>query len=162
MTAATDYFALLKQERKYHTDPALLRRSFYAQSAAHHPDRAVTGDAAAQAEALDKTALLNEALRVLSHPMRRLEHLLFLEGHSLPENHALSPGFMMEMMELNELAEENAEAAQKQLSALQEDWQKSTDTLTKSYDSGERNEALFKALQEAYFRQKYLERVKVS
>lgn len=161
MTTANDYFLLLGLERKYTLNPAAVRRNFYTQSAATHPDRVATQDSAAQAEALQKTALLNEALRVLSHPMLRLGHLLALEGYPLPENYALPPAFMMEMMELNELAEEDPKAAGAQLQTFQETWQQALDALTARYESGERTEALFSALQEVYFRKKYLERVSI-
>ncbi len=158
MSPATDYFQLLGLERGFNPDKADLRRRFYAQSAAVHPDRFATHDAAAQAAALQQTALLNEALRVLSHPILRLGHLLALEGHPLPENYALPPDFMMEMMDLNELAEDNPEAAQAQLKDLEADWQQNLNALVARYESGERSEALFGALQEVYFRKKYLER----
>lgn len=161
MSPAPDYFQLLGLERSFHPDKANLRRRFYAQSQTHHPDRAATQDALAQEDALQKTAQLNEALRVLSHPMLRLSHLLSLEGHPLPENYALPPGFMMEMMELNELAEDNPEAAQAQLAQLEADWQQHLNALVSRYENGERSEALFGALQEAYFRKKYLERAAV-
>lgn len=158
MTPATDYFALLNLPRSLAPDGAALRRNFYAQSALHHPDRMATADAEAQSEALQKTALLNEALRTLSQPMLRLAHLLQLEGHALPENYALPPAFMMEMMELNELAEDDPEAAAAQRAALEAEWERNLDHLTRRYEGGEREEALFKAFQEAYFRKKYLER----
>lgn len=162
MSPTPDYFALLDVPRSLSPNAAGLRRKFYAQSALHHPDRMANAGAEAQSDALQKTALLNEALRVLSHPMLRLAHVLTLEGHPLPENYTLPPAFMMEMMELNELAEDSPEAAAAQLAELESEWQQNLEALTTRYESGERGEGLFKAFQEAYFRKKYLERAKVN
>ncbi|RYD51394.1 MAG: hypothetical protein EOP52_10390 [Sphingobacteriales bacterium] len=159
MTTATDYFSLLQQDRTLTPDLAPLRRRFYALSQQWHPDRFPTGDADAQQTALEQTSQLNEALRVLSQPMTRLAHLLALEGHPLPEHAALSPQFMMEMMELNELAEEQPEAARQELNTLLEDWQATLSSLAQQYERGERTDALYAALQETYFRKKYLDRV---
>lgn len=58
-------------------DEATLTRRFRELAAKYHPDRwAASGDAATQAAALDSTALINDAYRILRDPFTRAEYLL--------------------------------------------------------------------------------------
>ncbi len=104
-----DYFALLGLPPRYHIDPAALRRSYLQQSRALHPDYFGTATPAEQEQALRRSSLVNQAYRALSDPIARLEHLLrraALVDAAGQTTHRLAPDFMMEVMELGELATE--------------------------------------------------------
>ena len=68
-----DCFALLGVPRRPWIDPDRLKERFHELSARHHPDVRATGSGEAFAE-------LNAAYQILRDPVRRLRHLLELEG----------------------------------------------------------------------------------
>jgi hypothetical protein len=70
----TDYFALLREERRPWPDPEQLKEKYFALSRVATPD-----------------AGLNEAYRVLSQPKLRLQHLLILEGADLTAGRPVPP-----------------------------------------------------------------------
>jgi molecular chaperone HscB len=73
-----------------------------------HPDRFVGGSDAERRLAMQVTALLNEAFRVLKEPVSRARYLLELKGISFPEGTvaAVAPAFLMQQMELRERLDE--------------------------------------------------------
>lgn len=67
-------------------DEATLTRRFHELSRQYHPDRWATADAATQAEALDSSALINDAYRTLRDPFTRAEYLLRRERGTKPDD----------------------------------------------------------------------------
>lgn len=63
-----------------------LTRCYRELSRRYHPDRWATADAATQANALDSTALLNDAFRTLRDPFARAEYLLRRERGTRPDD----------------------------------------------------------------------------
>ena len=115
-----DYFALLGLPPRYHLDPEALRRSYLQQSRALHPDYFGNATPAEQEQALRRSSLVNQAYRALSDPIARLEHLLRRAGlidAAGQTTHRLGAAFMMEVMELGEVATEGDAAARAALRA---------------------------------------------
>jgi molecular chaperone HscB len=79
------YFEVFSLPNKLALDTAALEKSFYKLSRDFHPDRFASKPAAEQAEATEKSSLLNDAYRALRDPIRRTEYLLELEGVELEE-----------------------------------------------------------------------------
>jgi len=79
------YFEVFSLSPKLALDTAALEKSFYKLSREFHPDRFASKSAAEQAEATEKSSLLNDAYRALRDPIRRTEYLLELEGVELEE-----------------------------------------------------------------------------
>lgn len=79
------YFEVFSLPTKLALDTASLEKSFYKLSREYHPDRFASKSAEEQAEATDKSSLLNDAYRTLRDPIRRTEYLLELEGIELEE-----------------------------------------------------------------------------
>lgn len=73
-----DHFALLGIPRTFDIDAAALRRRYLELAREVHPDR-VSDDQSA-ALSVSATARLNEAVEMLSSPLRRAEYLLHLAG----------------------------------------------------------------------------------
>ena len=65
----TDYFTVFGLPRKLTVDADALQRRFYELSREHHPDFHQGTDAARQAEALARSALVNRAYRALRDPL---------------------------------------------------------------------------------------------
>jgi len=75
----SDYFEVFGLPRKLQVDLEALQRRFYELSRRHHPDFHQGADAAAQAQALEASALVNRAYRALRDPVARVQYLIALE-----------------------------------------------------------------------------------
>jgi molecular chaperone HscB len=103
----SDYFAFFSLPRSLSIDTAVLQKKFYELSRQLHPDRYAGRPADEQQYALDATALLNDAYRVLREPVSRAEYLLKLEGFDIGEQRSkdVPPELLEEVFELNMMLE---------------------------------------------------------
>ena len=107
----SDYFEVFGLPRKLQVDLEALQRRFYELSRRHHPDFHQGADAAAQAQALEASALVNRAYRALRDPVARVQYLIALEeGREVREETTAKPKLPMdllaEMLEVQEALEE--------------------------------------------------------
>jgi molecular chaperone HscB len=107
----SDYFTVFSLPRKLGVDVEALQRRFYELSRLHHPDFHQGADAERQAEALERSALVNRAYRALRDPLARVEYLIALEeGRDAREGAADKPRapreLLQEMLEVQEALEE--------------------------------------------------------
>ncbi len=107
----SDYFTVFGLPRKLTVDGEALQRRFYDLSRQHHPDFHQGADAARQAEALARSALVNRAYRALRDPLARVEYLIALEeGREIREGAIDKPKapreLLQEMLEVQEAIEE--------------------------------------------------------
>src|SRR4051794_24031625 len=98
-----DYFEFLGLEKRLKLDEAELQKRFYDLSRQFHPDRFAQRSAAEQQNALDSTALLNDAYRTLRDPIQRAEYMLKREGLDIGEQRSkdVPPELLEEVFELN-------------------------------------------------------------
>lgn len=103
-----DYYSVFGIGRKLALDPADLQKRFYQLSREVHPDRFAGRAPGERAEAEQKSALLNDAYRVLRDPLARTEYLLKLEGFDIGEQRSkdVPPELLEEVFELNMALEE--------------------------------------------------------
>ncbi|MFZ9881011.1 MAG: iron-sulfur cluster co-chaperone HscB C-terminal domain-containing protein, partial [Phycisphaerales bacterium] len=92
-----DPFVLLGLERRFDLDARALRAAWMRRIATAHPD--AEGGAA-------EAARLNAAQRELADPLSRAGLLLRLGGAPATDERELPAGFLVEMMELREAADE--------------------------------------------------------
>ena len=99
-----EYYRVLELEPKLSLDTTALQKQFYALSRQWHPDRFSTRPHLEQAEALEKTALLNDAFRTLRDPVLRGEYVLSRSGleASGQRGHDVPAALLEEVLELNE------------------------------------------------------------
>jgi molecular chaperone HscB len=107
----SDYFTVFSLPRKLGVDVEALQRRFYELSRLHHPDFHQGADAERQAEALERSALVNRAYRALRDPLARVEYLIALEeGRDGREGGTDKPRapreLLQEMLEVQEALEE--------------------------------------------------------
>ena len=124
-----------------------VEKAYLARAAAAHPDRVAGHDAATQRRALEASAAINEAYRVLRDPVSRLEYLVKLGGIDLdssdPQTGAPSPdqAFLMDMIERREQlgdarakGQAAAEAFRAEVEEAEED---ALDRATAAFDGGD-------------------------
>jgi curved DNA-binding protein CbpA len=92
----TDYFALLKEQRRPWLDPELLKQKFLALSADVHPDRVHGAEESQRRAAQELYAELNAAYNCLREPKERLAHLLELETGTKPRQVQNVPSDLMD------------------------------------------------------------------
>jgi len=161
-----DYFDLFDLPVQLQIDKELLRRRFFERSRAFHPDFFAQEDEAAQADALERSAELNKAYKVLTDDDERIRYVLLEKGlMETEEKYPLDPEFLMEMMELNEqLPEAGADEASKaQLLQQLHQWKNAiyapVANLVEHYQEGVTSAEELLQVKEFYYRKKYLQRL---
>jgi molecular chaperone HscB len=165
----SNYFELYNIPESFSPDQAVVKSRFYELSRQYHPDRYAQAGGAELANALQLSAMNNEAYKTLRNPDATMAYLLKL--HSLledEEKYALPPAFLMEMMEINEAVSDyedspSEDARQLATTALDEQlelWTDATTALTRKWQAGDHTEALLLRIKDQYFRKKYLLRIK--
>jgi molecular chaperone HscB len=103
---APDHFALFDLSRAFSIDPESLQSKYLELTRATHPDFA-GADAEAQIAAMDLSARVNDAYKVLSDPEERANYLLgLLGGPAKEEDKSLPKGFLEQMLMVREEMEE--------------------------------------------------------
>jgi molecular chaperone HscB len=102
---AMNYFEVFGLPRALGIDTAALEKKFHELSRKYHPDYFTASPEAERRQALEMTALLNDAYRTLKHPVRRVEYLLHIEGFK-PDGSKVPKSLLMEVFEINEELEE--------------------------------------------------------
>jgi molecular chaperone HscB len=165
-----NYFEFYQLPLSCHPDQELVKKNYYANSKKYHPDRFMQADAKTKIEALQQSALNNEAYTTLQDPMLTIAHLLRIKGLLLPdEKYQLPSSFLMEVMDLNEQLSDwenqgkDAELGQSLQQSVHEFIKQLQDAIAPTMqliDSGQEEEGLFLKLKEFYFKHKYLLRIK--
>lgn len=114
-----NHFELFGLSPAFALSRASLERAYRDIQAEIHPDRFADAGEAQQRLAMQWTARVNEAYRILRHPYERARYLLELQGvHAMDaRNTAMPADFLLQQMELRERLDE-ARAA-KDFTALQ-------------------------------------------
>ena len=165
-----NYFEFYQLPLSCHPDQDLVKKNYYANSKKYHPDRFMQADAKTKIEALQQSALNNEAYTTLQDPMLTIAHLLRIKGLLLPdEKYQLPTSFLMEVMDLNEQLSDwenqgkDTELGQSLQQSVHEFIKQLQDAIAPTMqliDSGQEEESLFLKLKEFYFKHKYLLRIK--
>jgi molecular chaperone HscB len=146
------YFAALGVDPKFGLDADDLKKKFYALSRQWHPDKFSLASAPEQQKALDTTALLNDAFRVLRDPTARAEY--FLELQQIQPAKSPPPELLEEVFELNMALEElrdgdqtarpQLEQAKQRFSKMLAEVDENVDALGAEYDQQKDNDLLLK------------------
>ena len=108
----TDYFDLLELPRSFEVEQALLEQHYRKQQSQWHPDRFVNATDSERLAAVQRTSLLNDAYDSLRSPLRRLQHLLELQGVDTGalQQEELEAGFLYQQMEWREALQDHEQA----------------------------------------------------
>ena len=160
------YFELFNIPLNLFPDLKEIKSKFYELSKIHHPDINQSSDPADYVKSLEMSGLVNQAYKTLSDFDHRLKYILDCVGALTDPNEQLSPDFLMEMMELNEvMMEASDDPVKKQQFLADLDFRETEqiDQLTKiwdSVDSGTPSADQIEQLKKVYFERKYLLRIR--
>lgn len=163
-----NYFELFELPVSLRIKPEGLSAKYFALSRKYHPDYFTQFDESAQAEALDISAQVNKAYKIFRNADSTLKYVLELKGLlQEEEKYALSPDFLMEVMELNEgimeLSFEPDPAKKQELTnqvqTLQQQIKAHVEPILENYQEGVTSEKELLQVKEYYYRKKYLDRM---
>ncbi len=161
-----NYFELFDIPVALKLDPSLLSARFFQLSRETHPDYFVSAGADAQAEALDKSALLNKAWVTFRNPDETIKYVLQLKGLlEEEEKYTLPPDFLMEVMEINEQLMDSddadvAAAVSASINRIQQEIYEPVQEIVESYQEGVTSEEALLRVKEYYYKKKYLDRIR--
>lgn len=163
-----NYYEFFELPVQLDIDLDKLKRKFYQNSKAFHPDFFTLSSSEAQAEALEKSSLNNEGYKVLMNFDQRLKYFLEIHDQLDEEGQNKIPqDFLMDMMEVNEqlmelefdfdpdVYQQIQTAFQAKSTALKEAVQKIF-----SIEAGQLTEDQWAALKSFYLKNQYLKRLK--
>jgi len=145
---ASDYFEFFDLPRNLALDAKDLEKRFYSLSRRFHPDLYARRSAEEREYALEASAVLNDAYRVLKEPIARANYLLKLEGFDVGEQGSkdVPPELLEEMFELNMALEEadlgQLESSRRRFEQMLGNLDGEIERQFAMWDAGHRREAL--------------------
>lgn len=161
-----DYFELFGIPVQLKPDSAALTRRFYELSRQYHPDYAANQPGEAQAELLEKSALLNRAWKTFQNPDETIKYVLQQKGLlEEEEKYQLPPAFLMEVLEINErLMDEDEPGSREEILSILQNLQKEiyapVQTIIENYNDDLATEKELLQVKEYYYKKKYLDRMR--
>ncbi len=160
------YFELFEIPVQLKVDVASLKRKFIELSRQFHPDYFANGSSVIQAEALEKSALLNKAWKTFQDPGDTIKYVLqskeLLEEE---EKYDLPPDFLMEVLEINEQLMDNENSqldgnVESAVSNLENEIYEPVKNIVEHYKEGVTTKEELLQVKEYYYKKKYLDRIR--
>lgn len=164
-----NYFQLYEIPVSFLVEEKSLKQKYLSLSRKFHPDFYTGSDETKQAEMLALSTQNNKAFQTLSDFDKRIKYILMEKGYlEEEEKFALPQMFLMEMMDLNELAMEvefdpAPEKKQEVLNHIQAAETALLEAITpilSNYSEATATESDYKAIKEFYYKRKYLLRIR--
>jgi molecular chaperone HscB len=160
-----NYFELFEIPIQLKVDKAALPRRYFELSRRYHPDFFINASEEERNEALEKSALLNQAFKTFQNPDETIKYVLQLKGLlQEEEKYDLPPGFLMEMLELNEQLMEGDDSVKENIQISIDNFQSSiyepVKEIVEGYAEGSTSEKALLQVKEYYYKKKYLDRIK--
>ena len=159
------YFELFDIPVQLKVNAASLSKKFFELSKKYHPDYFANENEEAQAEALEKSALLNKAWKTFQNPDATIKYVLqekeLLEEE---EKYKLPPAFLMEVLEINEQLmdaddQDTLTNLKSSIFNLQSEIYAPVKEIVESYQEGVTTEKELLQVKEYYYKKKYLDRI---
>lgn len=99
----SNYFRLFNLEKSFSVDETLLKKRFFELSRQFHPDFYSIQSDSEKDIARDNTAYLNNALKVLSDPIKRADYLLSMKVGNTPGNPTPPQELFDEILEVGDI-----------------------------------------------------------
>ena len=124
--SVSDCFERLGLARRFGLERDAIEKAYLERAQVVHPDRFATATGGEQRAAMEASAALNEAYRIVRDPVRRAEYLCKLAGIDVDSNDprqgapAMSQVFLVEMIERREQLEDARAQGASALEALRQ------------------------------------------
>jgi molecular chaperone HscB len=162
-----NYFELFEIPVQLKVDKSSLPGKFFELSRKYHPDYFVNESPEKQAEALDKSTLLNKAFKTFQNEDETIKYVLQLkELLEEEEKYELPAEFLMEVLEINEqLMDAGGDPdlflnLQTAIANLQSEIYEPVKQIVEHYQEGITSEKELLQVKEYYYKKKYLDRIK--
>jgi molecular chaperone HscB len=166
------YFDLFEIPVQLKVDKSSLPLKYFELSKKYHPDYFANEPGEAQAEALERSALLNKALKTFQNPDETIKYVLQLKGLlAEEEKYELPPEFLMEVLEINETMMDGNEAGGGSQEAgvsnilptidkLQSEIYEPVKEIVEHYKDGITTQKELLQVKEYYYKKKYIDRIR--
>lgn len=160
-----NYFELFEIPVQLTVDAAALSKKFFELSRKYHPDYYARDNGDAQAEALERSAMLNRAWKTFQDKDATIKYVLLLNGLlEEEEKYELPPDFLMEVLELNEQLMEMegpsvVGSIQSAVRKLENEIYEPVKEIVEHYQEGVTSEKELLQVKEYYYKKKYLDRI---
>jgi molecular chaperone HscB len=161
-----NYFELFEIPVQFKVDRGLIRKKYFELSKLSHPDYFATSGNEAQQNALDSSALLNQAFKTLNNSDATLQYILKEKGLlEEGEKYNLPPTFLAQMMEINEALEEGEDSDNTktkllaQVEELEGEIYEPVKHIIENYSEGVTSTEALLRVKDYYFKKKYLQRL---
>lgn len=152
-----NYFELFEIPVSITVDKAAIAKKYVALQKKYHPDFFTQGNEAEQEEALEKSSAINKAMKIFKNQDATLKYVLELKGlMEEEEKYPLPPGFLMEVMELNENLSDDSTAA---IEAFEKEIYAAVSSIIENYNDTTVTSEDLASLKEYYYKKKYLHRI---
>ena len=161
-----NYFELFEVPVQLSVDKTNLSARYFELSRKYHPDYYINAGPEAQAEALEKSALLNKALRTFQNPDETIRYVLQLKGlMEEEEKYELPAGFLMKVLEVNEALMDAAGDTDKNnirqvIDNLEKEIYEPVQKIVESYQEGVTSKEELLQVKEYYYKKKYIDRIR--
>jgi molecular chaperone HscB len=161
-----NYFEIFGLPVQLKVDKNDLPKKYFELNRKFHPDFYANSTPSEQQKALEITASLNKAFKTFQNPDDTIKYVLQLKGLlQEEEKYELPPGFLMEVLEINDQlldAEENPglkSNLQSSLANLQSEIYDPVKKIIEHYQEGVTSEKELLQVKEYYYKKKYLNRI---
>ena len=160
-----NYFELFGLPIGFKVDAPKLRAAFMDIQKASHPDKFSQASEEEQTLALENSANANKGFSLLNNKEKILAYVLEIKGYLITdEKYALSPNFLMEMMELNEAWMEADTQPEKdyvlaQVNKIKNEISTPIQALLEAASVDAISEEGMLQIKEYYYKKKYLDRI---
>jgi len=157
-----NYFELFEIPVGFTINPAKLNQTYISLQKKYHPDYFGQSNEEDQTNALELSSMVNKAYRTFKSKDLTLQYFLQMkELIEEGEQYKLSPGFLMEVMELNELKMDGAEPEEitRKAKDMEEEIFGEIKHLLENYDDKKATEADLLKIKDYYYKKKYIDRL---
>ena len=162
------YFELFNLAVSLQPDQKKLKEQFYILSRKYHPDFFTNEPEEDQSQALETSSLVNKAYKTFRDQDETIKYVLIQKGLlQEEEKYTLPPGFLMEMLELNEEAadakmeedDDKISIVRNRISDIENNIYEPAKEIVEHYEEGITTEKELLQVKEYYFKKKYLRRI---
>lgn len=160
------YFELFKIPVQLKVNTSALSKKFFELSRKYHPDFFANDTNERQAEALEKSAILNKAWKTFQNTDATIKYVLMEKGLlEEEEKYELPPTFLMEVLDINEqIMDADDSTVSKKLQQTIDDLQATIYEpvlkIVENYKDGTTTEKELLQVKEYYYKKKYLDRIR--